>query len=123
VASKHHHAGLLMWDMRRGVDVSALPERRVVVHFHVKGSTDGHSHFWLVLTRVDVDLCSVDPGFEVDVEVSAHVSTIVDYWRGVLDFGSAVRSGDLVVDGPSSLVRAFPTWFLRSPFATVEVPA
>ena len=49
VIVKNYDASLLMWDIHRNVDVDALPEHRVVVHFHLKGSSDKKSHFWLVL--------------------------------------------------------------------------
>ena len=32
-------------------------------------------------------------------------------------YADAVRSGRLVLDGPRSLARAFPTWIRPSPFA------
>ena len=50
VVAKHFDASLLMWDIHRNVVVrgAAGPER-VVVHFHLRGSSDKKSHFWLVL--------------------------------------------------------------------------
>ncbi len=122
VEAKHFDASLLMWDIRRGVAVDRVPPQRVVVHFHLRGSRDGKSRFWLVLEGGGVDLCLADPGHEVDVTVTGHVGTMIDYWMGQVEFADAVRSGDLVVTGPSKLVRALPTWFRRSLFATVDLP-
>ena len=53
VIVKNYDASLLMWDIHRNVDVDALPEHRVVVHFHLQGSSDKKSHFWLVLESPD----------------------------------------------------------------------
>ena len=111
-----------MWDIHRNVDVAALPRERVVVHFHLQGSSDRKSHFWLVLEAPTVDLCLTDPGYDVDVEVAGHISTMVDYWMGRADFMAAVKAGDLAVAGPRPLVRALPTWFTRSLFAPVPLP-
>lgn len=122
VAAKNHDASLLMWDVRRGIDVERLPMRRVVVHFHLRGSSDKKSRFWLVLEPGTVDLCLTDPGYEVDLHVEGHIRTMVDYWMGRIEFGDALRDGDLTVDGPGVLVRALPTWFTRSQFAPVELP-
>ena len=122
VAARHFDASLLMWDIHRSLDLAALPGRRVVVHFHLRGSRDGKSHFWLVLEGGGADLCLTDPGHEVDVEVSGHVRTMVEYWLGHVDFTRAVRAGDLVVQGPRELVRDLPTWFTRSMFAPVPLP-
>lgn len=120
VAGKGHDASLLMWDIHRNVDRDRLPDRRVVVHFHLRGSRDGKSRFWLVLERDGVDICVTDPGFEVDVVVRGDVSTMVAYWLGSTEVAAAIRSGDLAVEGPANLVRALPSWFQRSHFAAVR---
>ena len=122
VRARHLDASLLMWDIRRNIDSARLPRRRVVVHFHVRGSSDKKSRFWLVLDPDAVDVCIVDPGYPVDVTVEGHIRTMADYWMGEIEFADAVRSGDLVIEGPRHLSRALPTWFLRSGFADVELP-
>jgi DNA-binding HxlR family transcriptional regulator len=122
VKARHMDASLLMWDIHRNVYVEKLPAPRVVVHFHLRGSSDKKSRFWLVLEQENVDMCLADPGYDVDVFVESHVRTMVDYWMGGIEFADAIRSGDLRVDGPRPLVRALPTWFKRSAMATVELP-
>lgn len=47
---------------------------------------------------------------------------MIDYWMGRRDLLGAVRAGDLAVAGPRPLVRALPTWFTRSTFASVPLP-
>ncbi len=113
-------ASLLMWDMRRSIAEENLPERRVVTHFHLRGSTDGRSHYWLVIDRPEVDLCLIDPGHRADVEVVGHVATLVQIWLGDRTFTEAIRSGDLGVTGPPALVRSFPSWFSLSGFAGLQ---
>lgn len=122
VEARHHDASLLMWDIRRNIDVDRLPARRTVVHFHVRGSSDRKSHFWLVLDARTADICLTDPGHEVDLTVDAHIATMVDFWMGRTDFAGAVTRGEVALHSPPGLARAFPTWFRRSPFASVELP-
>lgn len=122
VVAKVLDATLLMWDIHRSVDTGALPRRRVVVHVHLTGSRDGKSRYWLVLQAPSVDLCLTDPGFDVDLVVTGHVSTMVDSWMGRRDLLSAARAGDLTITGPRALVHALPTWFTRSVFAPVPLP-
>jgi DNA-binding HxlR family transcriptional regulator len=114
---------LLMWDMHRRVDATKLPDRRVVVQFHLRGTVATKSRFWLVLEREDVDVCLADPGFEVDLRVVGHVRAMVQYWSGLAEFDELVHDGELALEGRRDLVRSFPSWFLRSPFAEVEMPA
>ena len=124
VRTKHYDASLLMWDIHRNVNPDLLPERRVVVAFHLRGSSDGKSRFWLVLEKPGtVDMCLTDPGHDVDLHVTGHVRTMVEYWMGHTEFADAVRNGELVVAGPPKLARAFPTWFRRSQFAPVPLPS
>jgi DNA-binding HxlR family transcriptional regulator len=115
----------LMWNVRRRIDRRRLPPRRVVVRFEfrsVPARQRGFRTCWLLLERTGVDLCLKDPGFEVDLVISAHAAAIARVWTGAVSFAEAVRSGGLSVEGARDLVRAFPTWLLLSHFAHVERP-
>ena len=115
--------GLLMWDMQRRVNLEVLPQRRVVVRFDFRGvpaTLRCTRTWWLVLERQAVDLCLRDPGYLVDVVVSADLRTLTRVWMGDVRLAEAVRAGLIRLDGPPSLVRAFPTWLTLSAFAGVE---
>ena len=65
--------GLLMWRMRKRVDVNALPEHRVVIRFEFSGvprSRTALRVIWLVLERTGTDICFKDPGYSVDLTLS-----------------------------------------------------
>jgi hypothetical protein len=122
VGARQMDASLLMWDIHRNIVTELLPPERVVVFFHLRGSIDKKSRFWLVLQHGAADVCLADPGYDIDVAVQGDVRTMVDYWMGRIAFTDAVRAGDLEVTGPRRLVRGLPTWFGRSLFAPVELP-
>lgn len=107
-------ASLLMWNIHRNVSAVGAPRRRVVVHFHLTGSSDGKDRFWLVLADGSADLCLTDPGFEVDLTVDGHVRAMVRYWLGQAEIRQLVRAGDLRLTGPRQLVAGFPAWFERT---------
>jgi DNA-binding HxlR family transcriptional regulator len=116
---------LLMWDMRRRIDRSALPDLRVVVRFDLRGVPRAHHaqrNWWLVLDHSEIDLCLKDPGFPVDVTVDADLTALTRVWMGRLSFAEAARSGLVGMEGPRPLVRAFPGWLGLSTFATVPMP-
>lgn len=113
---------LLVWDMHRRVDPDAIPPRRTVLGLTFHGVTPEERDWWLVLEPEAVDVCEHDPGFGTDLHLETPLHTMVGIWRGELGWNDAVRSGDLRFEGPSTLRRAVPTWFLLSPFATVERP-
>jgi DNA-binding HxlR family transcriptional regulator len=117
---------LLMWNVSRRIDLPRLPARRVVVHFEFRAFPPrcrGFRTCWLILERKGTDLCLKDPGFDVDLEVTADAAAMARVWTGAMTFAQAVRSGGLTLEGPRDLVRAFPTWLLLSHFAHVERPA
>jgi DNA-binding HxlR family transcriptional regulator len=117
---------MLMWDMHRRIEVRRLPDRRVVVRFEFRAfpaRCRGFRTCWLVLERTGTDVCQKDPGYDVDLVVTADAGAMARVWAGAITFEQAVRSGGLRVEGPRDLVRAFPTWLLRSHFADVERPA
>ena len=105
---------LLMWWMRRRAEVDRLPQRRIVAQFDFHGF-DHHGtaevSFWLILTRGDVTLCLMDPGYEVQVLVRADLATFYKVWGGRTTYRDALASGRVLVDGQPRFVRAFPHWF------------
>jgi DNA-binding HxlR family transcriptional regulator len=118
--------GLLMFNIRRRVDVSRLPKPRVVVQFEFRGVPPrcrGMRTCWLVLRRKDVDVCIKDPGFPVDLVVHAEMATLARVWAGHLTFAQGTRSGGLRIEGSRALVQAFPDWLLLSHYARVLQPA
>lgn len=117
---------LLMWNVRRRIDLPKLPSHRVVVRFDFRAfpaRCRGFKTCWLILTRGGTDVCLKDPGFDVDIVLSADAGAMARVWTGAMTFADAIRSGGLRLDGPRDLVRAFPSWLLLSHFAHVERPA
>jgi DNA-binding HxlR family transcriptional regulator len=119
-------AKLLMWDMRRRIAVERLPETRVVVRFDFRGVPAGHKApktYWLVMERPEVDLCILEPGFEVDVYVDADLAALSRVWLGEIPIRQAMREGGINLNGERQAVRDFPSWLLLSTLAAVPRPA
>lgn len=114
---------LLMWDMHRNIDVGAVPAGRTVMQFRFEDAPQGQRDWWLVLTPPETDVCDFDPGFDVSITVESSLRTMTAVWRGDLDWPSALRSGSLELQGPETVRRAVPSWFLLSSFAAVPRPA
>jgi DNA-binding HxlR family transcriptional regulator len=114
---------LLLWDMHRNVDLTAVPAGRTVVRFRFPDVTSGSRDWWLVINHDDVDVCDFDPGHEVTVTVTTDLRSLVRIWRGDLSWSRALQADMLDVQGPETLRRAFPRWFTLSEFAAVPRPA
>ena len=109
---------LLVWDMHRRVKIELLPEERVVVQLDFHGA--GKGTYWFVLERPEPSACMWDPGFEVDLFVTADTIAIHRVWMGMRSFAECVDSGLIELDGLSAYVKAFPGWFKLSVFSDVK---
>ncbi|HQX85604.1 MAG TPA: helix-turn-helix domain-containing protein, partial [Aestuariivirga sp.] len=81
---KNLDPSLLMWDMRRWLDPKPLPKKRCTIAFHFPDVERAQQKFWLVVEADGtVDLCSSDPGFEVDLFISGSLRSMTAVWMGV----------------------------------------
>lgn len=109
---------LLMWNMRRNLRPDPAPTRRIVIEFLYPGLPVGESRFWLILApNCPVDLCSIEPGFEVDVVVTAQLRAMTSAWMGMSEFEEEIALKRITVDGEPTLTRNFPAWIGRSGLA------
>jgi DNA-binding HxlR family transcriptional regulator len=124
VRSKFDHQdldpSLLIWDMRRGIRVDLLPPGRVLIRIEFPDQPANKRCWWLLKERDDLDLCPQDPGFEVDLTVSADLRTMTRVWMGDLAIAAALRTGALKLRGSPALRLSFPDWIGLSIFAHVQ---
>ena len=113
-------AGLLMWDMRRTLDPTPLPKRRSVIHFRFPDAPAAHRVWWLVVEPTGaVDLCLIDPGFDVDLFVSCDLRTMTAIWMGHDTVRAATEAHRMLLTGKRELQAHMQTWLGLSPFAKV----
>ena len=107
---------LLMWDMRRNLNPAPLPARRTVIQFLYRELPAAKRSWWLVVEPgAEVELCSADPGFEVDLYVATDLSTMTAIWMGVT---TVEREGDrMLLTGAPEVARSMQAWLGLSPFA------
>jgi len=115
---QHLDVQLLMWDMRRNLNTTPMPTRRIVVQFVYPELTATQRSWWLVVDpETGVDLCSIDPGFDVDLYVSVDLRTMTAIWMGLDTVRAAVASRRMLLTGDRQLSSAMQTWLGLSPFA------
>lgn len=118
VSLQHLDAQLLMWDMRRNLDLSPMPRRRSVIQFQYPERAPAERSWWLVVVPgSEVDLCSVDPGFDVDLYVTCDLRTMTAIWMGLDTVRAAAASDRLRLVGERGLAADMQTWLGLSPFA------
>lgn len=114
-------AGLLMWDMRRNLRVDLMPPRKVTIQFIFQDHPDATGQWWM-LTEPEkgADLCSVDPGFDIDLFVRCNLRTMTGIWMGVDTVSRALDSDRLLLIGASDVKSGIQNWLGLSPFAPVK---
>ncbi len=114
-------ANLLMWDIKRNIDTDPMPRWRSTIQFIFDEQPASERNYWLIVDpNVEVDLCTVDPGFDVDLYVSTDLRTMTEIWLGYCAIGQATEDGRLVLTGSSTLARDLRTWLKLSVFANID---
>ncbi len=106
---------VIQWWLTHRVDVARAPERQTVIDLAIFGQDAAHS--WLLIARdTEPELCKEDPRLDPDryVYVEADAAQLYPIARGLRDWSSAIDDGSVRLYGDPALVRALPSWFLRS---------
>lgn len=114
---KNLDPSLLMWDMRRNLNVSPMPDRQCTIQFLYSDLSPAKQKWWLVIENGQTDLCSVDPGFDVDLYVVGDLRTMTAIWMGLTTVAKEVAADRLELLGDASLRKSIQTWLGLSPFA------
>ena len=113
---KNLDPSLLMWDMRRNLNPSPLPDRRTVIQFLYHELPASKRSWWLVIEpQGEVDLCWSDPGFNVDLYVSTDLQTMTSIWMGLTTVEKA--RDKVALTGSRDIASTMQTWLGLSPFA------
>ena len=104
-----------MWWLRDRFDRASLPAGRTVVQVNLAAPD---RRYWLLLQPESIDVCRTDPGYEVDLTLTAPTAELFRVVQGWQPLDRALRDGLLTLVGPSGVTRDFARWF-SSPFAVV----
>jgi DNA-binding HxlR family transcriptional regulator len=107
-------AGLLMWDMRRSIDPSVMPDQRIVVQFEYPDAPKGGQLWWLVADNGEIDLCLNDHGYEIDIIIKSSLRAMTRVWVCEQTFNDAVNQGEIKVMGNPALTSKLESWLRAS---------
>jgi hypothetical protein len=99
-----------------------MPSRgRCTIQVILKDLPESKRNWWLVVGPGDeVDLCSIDPGFEVDLYLVTDLRTMTEIWMGYTTIARAKKDDKLVVTGSRELETGLDDWLGLSSFAKIE---
>jgi DNA-binding HxlR family transcriptional regulator len=112
-------ARLLMWNMRRKIDSSSLPPaRQSVIQFTYPELPKDEQSYWLIAkSGMPVDLCSTDPGHDVDLFVHANLKAMTSAWMGLSSFSQEMARDQIALVGDKRLADSIGKWMVRSRYA------
>ncbi|UCH74194.1 MAG: helix-turn-helix transcriptional regulator [Rhodospirillales bacterium] len=111
-------AGVLMWDIRRRIDVSLIDGRRVL-QFEYHDAPAAMRLWWLVIENRSADLCQKDPGHDVDLYIGASVRKMARVWIGKESLAQAIEAEDIELHGDRDLIQSMKRWFKLAVVAEV----
>lgn len=122
VTLEHLDARLLMWNMRRTIDSAALPRsRRSVIEFTYPELPKDERSYWIVSKPgTPVDLCSVDPGHDVDLFISADLKAMTSAWIGLSNLKTEISRGNISIVGDELVAASIDKWLGLSSYASYE---
>lgn len=110
---------LLMWDIHRRINSNSLPDAETVLSFNFD-DLDNYSKWWMILSRDDVDLCTENPGKDVDLYISSNLRTMIEVWQGDKGLKASLQAEDIVAVGSKGLIRTMEDWFGLCTFSDVR---
>jgi DNA-binding HxlR family transcriptional regulator len=109
----------LMWDLQRRLQTDRLPDGETVLCFTFE-ELERFKTWWLVACEEEVDLCTENPGKDVDLYINTRVRNLVEVWRGDVDLKKALREKRVRTHGNTHLARTMPDWLGICPYADVR---
>jgi DNA-binding HxlR family transcriptional regulator len=116
-------ASTIMWAVRRMIDLTKLPRRRAVIRFHFRDDPPPkYPHYWFVVEPGAAlpELCSLDPGRDVDLYVETGVVSLGAIIEGRSSIEREKERGGLFLSGDPGLARSMDRWLRTSVYAAFE---
>ena len=116
LTEKDYDVELLMLYLQRSVRTDKLPGNESVIHFKFTDIKE-YPDWWMVVEDDEIDVCTNDPGKNVDVYFTATIRTMIDVWSGVSSYKKAIRNDELTVVGDRLLTNNITSWLSNSMFS------
>lgn len=111
--------GLLVWGLERGVDPNAFGHKRTLVLLTLTDQPKDKQVWRFLNTDGRCQLCLDDPGFEVDLYLTATLPDMIYVLRGDLPLAHALDTGRLEAHGTTTVTRRLKMWLNLSPLAAI----
>ena len=107
---------LLMLYLKRSVRADKLPGNESVIRFKFTDIKE-YPDWWMLVESDEIDVCTKDPGRDVDIYFTSTIRTLIDIWMGVNSYKKAIRNGELKLVGNKVLTNNVSSWLSNSTFS------
>lgn len=112
---------LLMLYLQRSIVVENLPGMKSVILFHFTDFAE-QPKWWITANSDEVEVCTVDPGQDVDVYITTTVRAMTDAWMGRTTYRQAAEDGAFEIIGSTQLTRNIGSWMSACVFSDLPDP-
>jgi DNA-binding HxlR family transcriptional regulator len=125
ISHKHHiessDEGLLVWDIRRNLNLEKFPKRNAVMQINFLGSPSKSANWWFIFSGIDApDVGPIDPNLDVHFYLETTLSVLTKVWLGEESISTAIASDQLIIAGEPELINTFEDWIGASNFSGVQ---
>jgi len=105
----------LMFYLERSVDPEEIPGKSAVIQFKFTDLSQMRD-WWLLVDGAKSEVCSTEPGRDVDVWITTTVRTMHDVWMGDRSYRDALSCSEMIIEGDGELTRRMSKWLKPSVF-------
>ena len=116
LSSNDFDPDFLMLYLKRSIKTENLPGKETIIKFSFT-DIEQQPNWWIIVVGELVDLCTIDPGREVDVYFNCTVKCLSDIWMGESSYQKELNSGKLTLVGPRALTNNISSWLNNCMFA------
>ncbi|HAR53803.1 MULTISPECIES: helix-turn-helix domain-containing protein [Roseovarius] len=114
----HAEPRSFIWHLRHNIATEHLPDRRVTLQITFPEQPPKSRNFWIVCKPGEpVDVCYINPGFEVDMFLQAPLETMVSVFFGYTRLGAEIERERISLLGQAAITRSIGKWLVLSSYA------
>ncbi|MFT5665387.1 MAG: DNA-binding HxlR family transcriptional regulator [Gammaproteobacteria bacterium] len=112
-------AKTFVWScLRRGINTLALPAQRIIFKLTFPEQAPADRMYWVICKPGHpVDVCYVDPGFDVDLFINTSLNTLVSVYFGHSKLLTEIDADRITLIGKLVLSRSISRWLTLSSYA------
>lgn len=109
----------LMLYLKRSIKTEHLAGKETIIKFYFNDIKQ-QPNWWIIVNGVLVDLCTIDPGREVDVYFTCTVKCLSCIWMGESTYEKEINAGNLKIVGRRELTKNISSWLSNCMFASTQ---